>query len=48
MHSQWLNADDVTRRAPVAGGTEADVGIADTGYTRLAGLHGKIVTASMS
>ena len=48
MHSLRLNADDVTRRARVAGGTEADGGIAGTGYTSLAGPHGKIVTASMS
>ena len=48
MHSLWLNADDVTRRAPVAGGTEADVGIVGTGCTSLASLPGKIVTASMS
>lgn len=48
MRSLWLNADDVTRRAPVADGTEADGGTAGTGYTSLIGLHGKIVTASMS
>ena len=48
MHSLWLNADDVTRRAPAAGGAEADVGIVGTGHTSVAGLRGKIVTASMS
>lgn len=40
MHSLWLNADDVTRRAPVAGGIEA--------HLAMVGLHGKIVTAAMS
>ncbi len=48
MHGLWLNADDVTRRALVADHTGADAMIVGTGYTSLAGLRGKIVTASTS